>query len=406
MECDEKSGESCMKSAYCKILELVEKEQIIFAVFSRIHKGADKELKKTDLRPVVSQKKVVYQLTHYRKKKVFHENLSSEEVLKAIKKLMENQFAQAFFYAEEGDYQILINKKREAKVYKSPPSRAKSLNGHNRKKEYLLEEGIPHDFLVHLGIMTSKGRVIASKYNKFKQINRYLEMVEDAIKNLPQNREINIVDFGCGKAYLTFALYDYLVRKKQYKVKIVGLDLKEDVVKFCNDVARSLDYKTLNFYKGSIDTFKNQWDIVDMVITLHACDTATDDALIQAIRWKARVILSVPCCHHEIRKQLKNEIMAPLEKHGILKERLSALVTDALRAELLESAGYKVQVLEFIDTEHTPKNILIRAVRHRQQINKKQKNYERFRDFWSLTPYLEAKLSQLGTDKIEEGSQA
>ena len=233
---------------------------------------------------------------------------------------------------------------------------------HNRKKHYLLEEGIPVPFLVQLGVMTPDGRVVKARYDKFRQINRYLEFVEDILPSLPRGREISIIDFGCGKSYLTFALYYYLHEKQGYDVHITGLDLKEDVIAECGRLAKSFGYDKLEFLHGDIADYTGT-DEVDMVVTLHACDTATDYALYKAIKWNAKVIFCVPCCQHELNKQIDDSSRMPIMKYGLIKERVSALYTDALRANMLEAQGYKTQILEFIDMEHTPKNILIRAVK-------------------------------------------
>ncbi len=233
---------------------------------------------------------------------------------------------------------------------------------HNRKKHYLLEEGIPVPFLVQLGVMTPDGRVVKARYDKFRQINRYLEFVEDILPSLPRGREISIIDFGCGKSYLTFALYYYLHEKQGYDVHITGLDLKEDVIAECGRLAKSFGYDKLEFLHGDIADYTGT-DEVDMVVTLHACDTATDYALYKAIKWNAKVIFCVPCCQHELNKQIDDSSRMSIMKYGLIKERVSALYTDALRANMLEAQGYKTQILEFIDMEHTPKNILIRAVK-------------------------------------------
>ena len=241
---------------------------------------------------------------------------------------------------------------------------------HNRKKQYLLEEGVAVPFLVDLGVMTKEGTVVKAKYDKFRQINRFLEFVEDILPSLPKNREVTILDFGCGKSYLTFALYHYLHTVKQYDIRIVGLDLKKDVIAHCNRLAVSYGYEKLEFLCGDIADYTGM-NRVDMVVTLHACDTATDYALYKAILWKASVVLSVPCCQHEWNRQMECEALVPFTKYGIVKERMSALMTDAFRANVMEACGYKTQLLEFIDMEHTPKNILLRGVK-KEELNPEQ----------------------------------
>ena len=218
-------------------------------------------------------------------------------------------------------------------------------------------------FLQDLGVMTQEGKIVRTKFDKFRQINRFLEFIEDILPQLSKNREVTILDFGCGKSYLTFAMYYYLHELKQYDIRIIGLDLKKEVIRHCNELAKKYGYEKLTFLEGDIAAYEGV-DQVDMVVTLHACDTATDYALAKAIGWNAKVILSVPCCQHELNRQIQNDVLAPIMKYGLLKERFAALMTDGLRAEYLESAGYHVQVLEFIDMEHTPKNILLRAVKH------------------------------------------
>ena len=243
--------------------------------------------------------------------------------------------------------------------------------------------------------MTAEGKIVNTKYDKFKQINRYLEFIEDVIPSLPKDREINIVDFGCGKSYLTFATYYYLNEVKGYQARITGLDLKEDVIKHCNELSKQYGYDRLTFQMGDIKSYEQETP-VDMVITLHACDTATDYALWQAVLWNAKVILSVPCCQHEVNRQMNSEVLEPVFKYGLIKERMAALVTDGLRARLLEEFGDKVQVLEFIDIEHTPKNILIRAVRVKEKTPTKDtiKSYEECCKFLSIEPTLHQLLCQ------------
>ena len=233
---------------------------------------------------------------------------------------------------------------------------------HNRKKRYILEEGIPVPFLVELGVQTKDGAIVHAKYDKFRQINRFLEFIEDVLPKLDKEKETRIIDFGCGKSYLTFAMYYYLKILKGYPVRITGLDLKTDVIEHCSRLAKKFGYDSLEFLHGDIASYEGT-DEVDMVVTLHACDTATDYALTKAVKWGAKVILSVPCCQHEINKQIQNDLLSPVLQYGLLKERMSALLTDGIRGQLLEMSGYRTQILEFIDMEHTPKNIMIRAIR-------------------------------------------
>ena len=261
---------------------------------------------------------------------------------------------------------------------------------HDRKKKYILPEGVPVPFLVSLGVMTPEGKVTAKYSDKFRQINRFLEYIRDVEPALPSDRCIRIIDFGCGKSYLTFAIYYYLHELRGRDVSIIGLDLKENVIERCNALAKECGYTQLHFQTGDIARYQAQPlpskeedgaeenaqtpSLVDMVVTLHACDTATDEALAKAVGWGAGVILSVPCCQHELNGQIQSELLSPVLRYGILKERMSALITDGLRANLLEEAGYQVQVLEFIDMEHTPKNLLIRAVKAPRKISRMTKS--------------------------------
>ena len=334
------------------------------AVLSNAPKTA--ELSKVKVHPVVIGGRQQYQIEEYRGTQVFHTNCTEEEVIARLQSWMENgEFRQAELLSVFRQRTVLIGKKGTAtvKCKKRQDSSAVLMpREHNRKKQYLLEEGVPVPFLVDLGVMTKEGTVVKAKYDKFRQINRFLEFVEDILPALPKNRELTILDFGCGKSYLTFALYHYLCALKGYEVRIVGLDLKKDVIARCNRLAKEYGYTKLEFLCGDIADYTGM-NAVDMVVTLHACDTATDYALYKAIRWGAAVVLSVPCCQHEWNRQMECEPLTPFVKYGIVKERMSALMTDAFRANVMEACGYKTQLLEFIDMEHTPKNILLRAVK-------------------------------------------
>ena len=315
------------------------------------------------LRPVMLKGKLLYQLEERREKQIFHKNLDHSEAVACLAHALEFQFRQAQITTMEEDVTILISKKGTVtSKTKKRASQAPAISlAHNRAKRYLLEEGRPVPFLVDLGVMTPEGRIIRSRYDKYRQINRFLEFVEDVLPQLDKTRQLTILDFGCGKSYLTFALYYYLKILSGYDLRIIGLDLKDDVIRRCNELAVKYGYSSLQFLQGDIADYTGV-DQVDMVVTLHACDTATDYALAKAVKWQAKVILSVPCCQHELNRQLQNPILEPVLKYGILKERMAALFTDGLRAEHLEAYGYRTQLLEFIDMEHTPKNLLIRAV--------------------------------------------
>lgn len=340
-----------------------------------ISNSADKDrITKVRIRPVVIKKELLYQASEYIGQQIFHCNYRKEELMAKLPDWFEGVFRQAEITTGRGKATVLISKKGKATVINklaktvvsnssdnSAPSEERELL-HNKKKNYILTEGVPLPFLIDLGVMTGDGTVVKSKSDKFRQINRFLEYIEDILPFLNQEKELTILDFGCGKSYLTFAMYYYLKILKGYRINVIGLDLKTEVIRKCNELSKKYGYDKLNFLEGDIATYQGSNE-VDMVVTLHACDTATDHALYKAVGWGAQVILSVPCCQHELNRQLQNDILKPVLKYGIVKERLSALITDALRAELLEAQGYKVQLLEFIDMEHTPKNILIRAVK-------------------------------------------
>lgn len=371
------------------IHQIAQEGSLITATLSQRRKPGETEYSKVTIKPAMLKQRLHYQFTYYYSNKVTHENILAEQWPEQMMKLFEETFRQGLLCTEAADYQVLISKKYKVSILTKSPSKKPGSLLHNRRKEYILEEGRPVPFLVALGIMTPEGKVLAKKYDKFRQINRFLEMVQDVIPHLPEDRPLTIVDFGCGKSYLTFALYHYLTVEQRRQLKVVGLDLKADVIEYCSMLADKLEYHDLRFLVGDIAEY-DELSKVDMVVTLHACDTATDAALEKAVRWGASVILSVPCCQHELFGQVESKVMEPLLAHGILKERFSALATDAIRAKLLDILGYKTQLLEFIDMEHTPKNILIRAVKSPGgNIEPLWREYTAFRDFLHASPYLE-----------------
>lgn len=316
---------------------------------------------KVILKPILLKNELVLQLAKTKDNKEYHENIALDEVHSKLTDLLTG-FKQVQLYTANNDYQCLINKKYKWHIKKQAPSlKAPTSLSHNRQKQYILDTTSSQNFLKELGLMDEKGQIKPSKYDKYKQINRYLEFVADCTSYLDKE-PIRIIDFGCGKSYLTFALYHYLTHILNKKVEVIGLDLKKDVIAFCENLAEKLGYTHLHFQVGDIGTYTTDQPI-DMVVSLHACNTATDAALEKAVGWGAKVILAVPCCHHEAYTQMSNDILSPILKHGILKERIAALVTDGLRAQLLETCGYDVSVMEFIDMAHTPKNILIKALR-------------------------------------------
>ena len=327
------------------------------------------------LRPLLIKGSLVFQAEEQVGRQAFHRNMSKEETVSYITELLDGSFRQAEIVSGRGTGLILVSRKGKVTVKLKQkahsggagdqPARIQSASGlmsHNRQKSYILKEGSPVPFLVDLGVMTKEGRIVNSRYDKYRQINRFLEFIEDILPNLNQEEETTIIDFGCGKSYLTFAMYHYLKVLKEYPVRIIGLDLKQDVIDHCSRLAMQYGYEGLDFYHGDIASYEGV-DHVDMVVTLHACDTATDFALKKAVDWGAKVILSVPCCQHELAKQISCDIQKPVLQYGLIKERMAALYTDAIRAQVLERCGYRTQILEFIDMEHTPKNILIRGIR-------------------------------------------
>lgn len=342
---------------------------------------------------VVSKKVVkghlVYQMEQFTEKQVFHENVEIQELAARILEFFPAVYRQmnAFFEDAQWDYKMTkkgkllsnVHKVREDKASQSERvpdflvrSRenagismivpdAEGTQSHNRRKNYLLKEGMVVPPLVDLGIFTKEGKIVRTMYDKYRQINRFLELVEDVVKDYP-NKDMHIIDFGCGKSYLTFILYYYLVEVRGYSVEMTGLDLKADVIEKCSRTAEKYHYEHLHFELGDINGYQTDKP-VDMVVTLHACDTATDYALYNAISWKAGIILSVPCCQHELNAQMKSDTFFLLTRYGIVKERMSALLTDAIRGNVLTCCGYRTQLLEFVDFAASPKNILIRAVR-------------------------------------------
>ena len=355
-----------------RTLEEVFKSEIIKIVISNKVKK-DEKYNKIAINLKENNKNKFYQIEKFTDKQVFHENIKINEISDKVSELIFGNYKQMTAWSNNEIFDLKISKKRKIFLGKKKNDNSKIVaKGHNKEKNYILKEGMIIEPLIDLGVFTKEGKVVNSKYDKYKQINRFIEIIDDEIKK-NNYKELTILDFGCGKSYLTFVLYYYFVKIKNINVKMIGLDLKEDVIKKCNDIAKRYNYENLHFELGDINGFKYN-NKVDMVITLHACDTATDYALYNAIKWNSKMIFSVPCCQHEFNSQMKANELSILTKYGIVQERVAALMTDSVRANLLECVGYKTQLLEFIDIAHSPKNILIRASKNNISKEKKEKS--------------------------------
>lgn len=313
---------------------------------------------------VVSKQECGFQAEKFTDTQAFHENLSDDGLALFCYTCMESGFKQLNAWDDSFEYAVKISKKGKVFLSKTKStSTVKTKSTNNRQKTYYLEEGTIIPPLVDMGVFTKNGKIVNSMYDKYRQINKFLQFIDEAIDKTSLNK-VNIVDFGCGKSYLTFVVYYYLTFVKKIDVTMTGLDLKEDVIKKCQDTAKRYGYDKLSFKVGDVAVYESDTP-VDIVITLHACDTATDYALYHAIRWNTKIIISVPCCQHELNAQIESDEYSILTRYGLLKERTAAIMTDAIRANLLEYCGYKTQILEFIDFTHTPKNLLIRGVKSR-----------------------------------------
>ena len=353
--------------------EIIGKE-LYQIIISNPQKGC--EINKVKVRPIMLKDTLVFQATETVGAQVFHQNYDKNELISKIENYMESSFRQMEATCTQMQATVLVSKKGKVTIKKKNIKTENKVDlSHNKAKKYILQEGTLVPFLVDLGVQTKEGKIVRSNYDKFRQINRYLEFIADIMPILPTDRCINIIDFGCGKSYLTFALYYYMKILCKRDIQVIGLDLKEKVIEDCNVLAKRYGYDSLKFVTGDVSTYTGEGN-VDMVVTLHACDTATDYALEKAVKWGAKVIFSVPCCQHEVNMQISNEQLQPMLKYGLIKERVSALLTDAIRANLLEEQGYQVQVMEFIDMEHTPKNILLRAVKEKEGKGKDTKVQE------------------------------
>ena len=351
---------------------------------------------------VVNRKKNGFQIEKYTEKQVFHENVSAEDLRTRCAALLDDKYQQVDAWDREKQYTLLISKKGKytfkRKMLGGQKSPAPVTDTHNRKKQYILAEGTVIPPLVDMGVFTQEGKVVRTMYDKYRQINRFIELIDDAVRDTKAT-SLNVIDFGCGKSYLTFILYYYLTEVRRIEANIIGLDLKADVIENCNKTAQKYGYSGLRFEMGDINGYKAPFD-VDMVITLHACDTATDFALYNAIQWNAKMIFSVPCCQHELNAQMKPENLSILSNYGIIQERFAALATDAIRGNLLEYCGYRTQLLEFVDFAHTPKNILIRAMYRpatpRALRTKKMQEAEKLMEEFNFKPTLHKLVKEAG----------
>ena len=388
-----------------KVFELLkenfENKNITKCIFSNM-KG-DYEYTKIIIKPLIIKNNFVYQFEQFKNNKAYHSNLTIEESIQKLSTIIEN-FYQYVVFTTEADIQIIRGKKDFNMKSTCNQKEICSLE-HNKIKKYILEEGAPIPFLIRLGIMGEDGKVFKKSYDKFRQINKYLEFIDETIKELKNKKyidtHIKAVDFGCGKSYLTFALHYYLKNIQNMTFEVIGLDLKKDVIEHCNQIAKDLNMENIEFLTGDIKDF-NKLKNVDLIFSLHACNNATDYSLLKGLELDAKAILAVPCCQHEFNQKMsqnkKSEFFTfenPIGKHGILLEKFASLATDALRAQALELCGYKTQVMEFIDMEHTPKNILIRGIKENPNKNileKKLQEYEIYKKFLGIEPLLDTLL--------------
>jgi methylase of polypeptide subunit release factors len=372
------------------VSELVEQRTLTGATLSNPRRKGGAGPSRVTVRPVLVAGALRYGWTAHYATRTATENLEPAETERRLVELLRGDFRQALLHAERADYQVLVS--RSARILERPATRPDVSLEHDRRKRYALEEGTPVPFLVELGVMNAEGKVLARRYDKFRQVNRFVELVGDITPALQPEGTLRVVDFGSGKSYLTFALHHLLRELQGRDVEIVGLDLKEDVVERCAALAERLGAEGLQFRVG--DIAGADLGRADLVVSLHACDTATDDALARAVHWQADAILAVPCCQHELSGQIDNAMLAPVLRHGVLRERFAADVTDAVRAQLLGLVGYDVQLVEFVELEHTPKNVLIRAVRRPGRSTERlAREYHELKRALGLDPSLERALA-------------
>ncbi|KFL43551.1 SAM-dependent methyltransferase [Lysinibacillus sp. BF-4] len=370
--------------------ERILNEQLIHATISQPRMRSN-EVKRIKLKPVMVKELYHIQVEYQYERILKHDNILLADFPAKLEAIFAD-FRQAQLRFTEESVHIQLSKKNKVLWKQNAEQVTNASLTHNRKKQYVLEENTAYPFLVRLGVQTADGKVKQAKFDKFKQINRFVEMIDDSLSYLPKDRTIRILDFGSGKSYLTFALYHYLKIEKGLDIHVTGLDLKKEVIEECAQIAEDLNYEHLEFLVGDINDYNDE-TAVDMVVTLHACDVATDMALARAVRWGASVILSVPCCQHELNRQLQAPALDVMLQHGLVKERFAALATDSIRAEILSLVGYETQLLEFIDMAHTPKNILIRAYYTGKKPSAEQfERYERFTQLLHAQPFLAKEL--------------
>ena len=377
----------------------IQEDKLIKIVFSDRKSG---DFNKVIIKPIILKSVKNIQIESFKDNKAFHKNIdlnNLKELEDNLKEYIDN-FKQILLQIEGSDISF-IRKKENFSRKEKESNLIKTSNEHNKKKQYILNEGDKIDFLIELGLMSIEGKILKSSYNKFKQINKYLEFIDDVIEELKVKKlitdHINVLDFGCGKSYLTFALYYYLKNyREDLTFSIVGLDLKKDVIEFCNKLAKKLNYENLEFLNGNIKDYDKSKE-VDLVFSLHACNNATDYSLEKALSLDAKAILAVPCCHHEffekIQKNKNSEFYNTLKimaDNGVVLDKFATLATDSFRSLSLELCGYKTKMIEFIDMEHTPKNILIRAIKSKSSnLKEKLVEYNKLKEFLGIKPLLE-----------------
>ena len=382
-----------------ELIKNIQEDKLIKIVFSDRKSG---DFNKVIIKPIILKSTRSIQIESFKDNKAFHKNIdlnNLQELEDSLKEYIDN-FKQILLQIEGSDISF-IRKKENFSRKEKESNLIKTSNEHNKKKQYILNEGDKIDFLIELGLMSVEGKILKSSFNKFKQINKYLEFIDDVIEDLKAKKlitnHINVLDFGCGKSYLTFALYYYLKNyRKDLTFSIVGLDLKKDVIAFCNKLAKKLNYENLEFLNGNIKDYDKSKE-VDLVFSLHACNNATDYSLEKALSLDAKAILAVPCCHHEffekIQKNKNSEFYNTLKimaDNGVVLDKFATLATDSFRSLSLELCGYKTKMIEFIDMEHTPKNILIKAIKSKSSnLKEKLVEYNKLKEFLGIEPLLE-----------------